>query len=268
MVTSILPTAWEIPPSIRRRLGNRVGRQRAISADGHLLLIMHAPPSPDSHERVGRFFWRSPEGQWKSNDLGDGIRALNKHVEEYEDLITGLYKREDDASSTDDHFEILEQLTPLFRATRNMHIVLQEGRKACPDDHDLINLRDRAYVLERSAELLFDGSKNALEFSVAKRAEQQAKSSFQMELAAHRLNMLVAFFFPVATLTAIFGVNLEHGFEAYRPPYGFLGVILVGLVLGAALAWFVGRRRPLQATHADMPRNLDLPPSKRGVPRG
>jgi hypothetical protein len=131
----------------------------------------------------------------------------------------------------------------------------------------LINLRDRAYVLERSAELLFDGSKNALEFLVAKRAEQQAKSSFQMEVAAHRLNMLVAFFFPVATLTAIFGVNLEHGLETYRPPYSFFGVIVIGLVLGAALALFVGRRRPVCATHTDTPRNLDQPPSKRGDPR-
>jgi len=44
MVSSILPTSWDIPQSIRRRLGNRVGRQRSMSADGHLLLVMHAPP--------------------------------------------------------------------------------------------------------------------------------------------------------------------------------------------------------------------------------
>jgi hypothetical protein len=267
MVSSILPTSWDIPQSIRRRLGNRVGRQRSMSADGHLLLVMHAPPSPKQHERVGRFFWRSPEGEWKSNELGNGIRALSKHVEEYEDVVARLYRQEDEATTTDEHFEILEQLTPVLRAVRNMHLVLQEARKACPNDHDVINLRDRAYALERSADLLFDGSKNALEFAVAKRAEQQARSSYQMEVAAHRLNMLVAFFFPVATLTAIFGVNLEHGYESYQPPMGFLTVISIGLALGAILAILVSRQRGVRVAPAE-PRNLDEPPSKRGQPRG
>lgn len=268
MVSSILPTSWDIPQSIRRRLGNRVGRQRSMSADGHLLLVMHAPPDAKEHERHGRFFWRNPEGEWKSKELGNGIRAVNKHVEEYEDVVARLDRQEDEATTTDDYFEILEELTPVLRAVRNMHLVLQEARKACPDDHEVINLRDRAYAIERSAELMFDGSKNALEFAVAKRAEQQARSSYQMEVAGHRLNMLVAFFFPVATLTAIFGVNLEHGFETYQPPLGFLTVIAIGLALGAVLAIFVSQQRGQRVTLVEPPRNFDEPPSKRGQPRG
>jgi hypothetical protein len=263
MVPSILPSTWDIPQSIRRRLGNRVGRQRAMTADGHLLLVMHAPPTVESHDRVGRFFWRNPQGEWKSNELGNGIRALSRHVEQYEDLMTRLDRQEDEASSPDDHFQILEQLTPLYRATRNMHMVLQEGRKACPDDVDLINLRDRAYALERSAELLYEGTRNVLEFSVAKRAEEQARSSFQMEVAAHRLNLLAAFFFPLVTLTAIFGVNLEHGFESYQPPWGFLTVIAIGLALGIVLAAFVNRRRPERRAADRMPRDIE-PRSSRG----
>ena len=54
--------------------------------------------------------------------------------------------------------------------------------------------------------------------------------------------MLVAFFFPIATLTAIFGINLEHGYEHEYTPYLFLGTIAVGLLLGAILAAFVQRR--------------------------
>ncbi len=248
MSVSALPASWTVPNAIRRRIGSSVGRQRAMTADEHMVLVMHAPPSPGEHERLGRYFWRSPDGEWVSKDLGKGVQALSRHVEEYEDRVVRLDRQEDAASTIEDYFEILEQLAPVYRAIRNMHLVLQQARKACPDDQDLINLRDRAYSLERSAELLFDGSKSALEFAVAKRAEQQARSSYQMEVSAHRLNMLVAFFFPVATLTAIFGVNLEHGLEAYRPPLGFVAVIVVGLALGAVLASFVSRRRMLSRT--------------------
>ena len=57
MVSSILPTAWDIPQTIRRRLGNRVGRQRAMSADGHLLLVMHAPTDDTvGIDNAGRIF--------------------------------------------------------------------------------------------------------------------------------------------------------------------------------------------------------------------
>jgi Mg2+ and Co2+ transporter CorA len=115
--------------------------------------------------------------------------------------------------------------------------------------------------------LLYEATKNTLEFSVAKRAEQQARSSYQMEVAAHRLNLLAAFFFPVATLTAIFGVNLKHGLESYPPPWGFMTIIAIGLALGAVLAVFVSRRRPERPTRTDVPRDLDRPLSKRGTPR-
>jgi Mg2+ and Co2+ transporter CorA len=64
-----------------------------------------------------------------------------------------------------------------------------------------------------------------------------------MAVAAHRLNMLVAFFFPIATLTAIFGVNLDHGYEHRHAPYLFLGTIAIGLLCGAILTSIVRRQR-------------------------
>jgi ABC-type polysaccharide/polyol phosphate export permease len=62
-----------------------------------------------------------------------------------------------------------------------------------------------------------------------------------MALSAHRLNSLVAFFFPIATLTAVFGVNLRHGLEEAEPPYPFLILIVAGLILGAILNSFISR---------------------------
>ena len=103
---------------------------------------------------------------------------------------------------------MLEQLTPIHRAVQNLYQVLQEARNMCPDYRDIIDVRDRAYVIERTADLLFSGTKNSLDFIVAKRAEEQVHASHRMAAAAHRLNILAAFFFPIITLTTIFGVDV------------------------------------------------------------
>ena len=108
----VIPSEWSIPQEIRIRLGSSVGRQRPMLADGHLLLVTHAPPKPEDHGRVGRLFWRSPHGAWTSNELGDGIAALNKHLDEYEDRIAALDRQEEEAKTADAYFEIMEQLTP------------------------------------------------------------------------------------------------------------------------------------------------------------
>ncbi len=242
MPTALIPATWQIPEKIRNRLGNNVGRQRAMFYDGHLLIVLHAPPKTDDVQRQGRFFWRNPQGEWISKDLGVGIRALARHIEEYEEIVARLDREEEQATTADKYFQVLEKLAPVFRSARNLHHVLQEARKACPDDPEIINMRDRAYTIERNAELLYGETKNALDFAVVKRAEEQAQASRHMVVTSHRLNMLVAFFFPIATLTAIFGVNLEHGLEHEYSPYLFLGTIGVGLLLGLLLAAFVGRR--------------------------
>lgn len=242
MAPPILPSAWQVPATIRNRLGSRVGRQRPMAAEGHLLLVLHAPPKPDDTDRVGRFFWRNPQGDWLSKDLGSGIRALGLHIDEFEDLLNKLDREEAQANTIEDYFRVLEQLAPIHRTVRNLYQVLQEARQLCPDDREILNMRDRAYALERSAELLFQETKNSLDFRMAKQAEVQARAAERMVVAQHRLNMLVAFFFPIATLTTIFGVNLQHGYENRYVPNLFLGTIAVGLALGIVLTLFIARR--------------------------
>ena len=46
MPTAVVPPVWEIPQVIRARLGDQVGRQRAMFHEGHLLLVLHAPAAP------------------------------------------------------------------------------------------------------------------------------------------------------------------------------------------------------------------------------
>jgi hypothetical protein len=170
--SSILPAIWNVPEEFRNRVGNMVGRQRMMVADGHLLLLLHAPPSPEENERVGRFFWRSPDGTWASNELGGGPIALNQHLDEFDSIIESWDEREEKASTADEYFEIMEAIAPICRATTHLHQVLQEARKTCPEYREIINLRDRAYDIERTAELLYTGTKNGLDFAVARRLVQ------------------------------------------------------------------------------------------------
>ena len=241
---TILPLLWEVPQEFRDRLGERVGRQRAMFCEGHLLLVLHRPPREGEADRKGRFFWLSPDGTWASSDPQGGVNALRRHLDEYAELVQELDQREECAVGAEDLFGVLGVLAPVHRAARHMHETLQQARKMCPKDRDLLCLRDRAYAIERAAELLYQETKNSLDLAVAKKAEEQAASSLQMSVSAHRLNLLVAFFFPIATLSALFGVNLDHGLEHFSAPWPFLGVICTGLVLGFVLKWFVTQSRP------------------------
>lgn len=239
---SVLPAVWNVPEIFRKRLGDQVGRQRAMFADGHLLLVLHKPPKPEDDQRSGRFFWRAPDGTWSSDELGSGPHALDRHLTEYEELVERFDQMYDAADSADEYFAVVYGITPVHRAARNLHKTLQEARESLPDERHLINFRDRAYQLERNAELVYTDARNGLEYAIAKRAEEQAAASHRMAVSAHRLNILAAFFFPIATLSTIFGMELRNGLEAWdetAAPLPFVALLVLGLVLGFVLKGFV-----------------------------
>ncbi len=238
---SMLPSVWEVPQVFRDRLGSKVGRQRVMFADGHLLLVLHAPPSPGEDTRTARFYWRQPDGVWQSSEGGQGVNALHRNLEEYAERVEHYDRMEESASSANDYFVVLEALGPLHRAALNTHKALQEARTLVPEDRDLIDVRDRAYEIVRQAELLGSHSKNSLDFEIARQGEKQAEASRQMAVSAHRLNVLVAFFFPIATLCAIFSTNMKSGVSSVPEPWGFVVVMAVGLLCGIILTRFITR---------------------------
>ena len=242
MASELIPPLWKVPQIFRDRMGENVGRQRPMIADGHLLLVLHAPPKPDEKQRQGRFFWRDAEGQWTSKERGTGLNALNQHMTDFEEILEKLDGLEERATTSSEYFAILEQLSPIHRCAHNLHVVMQEAREKCPDFREIINLRDRAYTIERTAELLLAEVKNALDVAVAKKAEEQSVASHQMAVSAHRLNVLAAFFFPLATLMAVFGANLQHGWEDVVAPVPLLVVVGVGLAIGGILTAFIIRK--------------------------
>ncbi|MCC9630198.1 hypothetical protein LOC68_17525 [Blastopirellula sp. JC732] len=210
-----------------------------MQADGQLLLVLHQPPKPGEKNRVGRFFWRDGKKEWNSSDLGSGDGAITRHLGQYASAIDRLEKEEEAAEGSAAYFQVISDLSPLLRATRNMHAVLQKAREVSGDDKALINARDRAYELERKAELLYNEAKNELDFAIAQQTERQADAAHRMSVSAHRLNVLAAFFFPIVTLATIFGADLHHGLENWNPPWPFLTMTGVGLLLGFILWMFV-----------------------------
>ncbi|QDU86870.1 CorA-like Mg2+ transporter protein [Pirellulimonas nuda] len=241
----LLPSTWTVPDVFRDRLGDDVGRQRLMQADGHTLLVLHAPPQADQDNREGRFFWRDPQGQWSPGGMVHGQLAIGELLAEYEKALDRVDAQEDTASSAKEYFDLMRTLHPLTRATHNLHTVLQKAREEIPDDRRLIVLRDKAYALSRQAELLQQDVQSAIDYAIARRAEEQAESGARQATAAHRLNVLAALFFPIATLGAIYGMNLQHGLEGIDAQYGpwpLMGMIAGGLAAGAVIAGIVTRK--------------------------
>lgn len=254
----LLPHDWRVPAAFRDRLGDAAGRQRAMAAEGHLLLVLHEPPTPGAADRAAWLFWRDPTGDWRCSPRGVGPQALERHVRAFAERAGELEARWQSAATAADYFSLLRLVAPLHRTVRNLHAALQQARELAPEDRDLINLRDQAGEVERSVELLHGDARNGLDFTVAREAERQADRTREMAVAAHRLNLLAATFFPVATLGAVFGMNLAHGLEGWVTPAHFWAVLGLGLVAGAVTARFIARK--------PAPVAEPLPGSKTGRP--
>jgi hypothetical protein len=240
----IVPDAWKLPTKIRERFGDNAGRQRAMLAEGHLLLVLHDPPGSIGKERTARLIWRSPSGLWVWNQDGDRHSLLKKHLIGFSQRLELLERRFHQATCADDYFELLQALTPLHRTSRHLHEALQQARDMVPADHEIIVARDEAADIERAFELLCADAKNGLDYTVAKRTELQSQQSYEMAAAAHRLNMLAALFLPVTALSSVFGMNLVHGAECFQDMWLFWGIIAAGFVGGLLLTQLIGRKAP------------------------
>lgn len=267
---SLLPEQWNLPKAIRRRLGQQAGRQRCMSAENHLLLVLHEPPAGAEISFTGRFFWRRPDGSWTSNNLGDDIDALELHLDEFDHLLDRLEEKELIARTADEYFSVIEELIPLHRSAENMYLAVQSARESQSEDLRLIDCRDQAYEIFRSSDLLLNDCKAAMDYAIAKRSEEQARYSFELAASANRMNTLIAIFLPLATLSSIFGMNLSHGYENSFQPFGFFAVIGCGLFLGIALKYLL-LNKPVEIPQPEVfdapvlnrkPNNHELPESK------
>jgi hypothetical protein len=117
---------------------------------------------------------------------------------------------------------------------------MQAAREARPDETRLISLRDQAADLERGIELLVSDAKTGMDFSLAETSSQQAAAADVANREARRLNRIVAFFFPLATLVAVFGMNQPEQLLQFR---SFWVVLLAGVFAGFVVYSVVSLRR-------------------------
>jgi hypothetical protein len=232
---SPLPKVWEVPNAIHARLGSEAGPQRSMYEEGHLLIIVHEKPGPDELTRKPAMFWRNAIGEWRSTH-GSGLAGLDALLTEYETALQTLELAEIKALTAQQYHAVLEPLAPILRSTRGLHKAIQQAREMVKAERELINYRDRAASIERTAELLMEDAKFGLDFTVAKRAEQQAAAAEGMNASAHRLNTIASLTLPVTALASIFGMELHSGIPDTQ--INFVMVLATGMALGAALwAW-------------------------------
>lgn len=246
-MSKLLPDDWTVPEALRRRVGSAIGRQRAMIAEGHALLLVHRPPRAGERERRGLVLHRDPSGEWRGAPGPSGPLALRAAVDAYATRLAELEDRLARASSPRDRFAVIREARPLSRAARNFHAALQELRTAIPEDDALLVARDRAYDLERETGALFEEASAALQLGLAEDADEQSSASARIAAESHRLNLLAAICLPVTALGSVLGMNLETGLEHVPGPWLFLVVVASALGTGLALHGWIRRPPPRTA---------------------
>lgn len=240
--SNLIPRDWvDFPSELQMRLGSKVGRQRFMMTGNEILIVAHMVPEHDEASRRGILFWRNAQGVWRCSNGEPGQDAIKLHLDRFSKRIEQLESQETDANLADDYLHLLDGLAPVARCIRNFQAVMEEARRAIIEDRSLIDHRDRAYELSRQAELLYEDAKNAMDVAVIRRADEQTRATHQMTVAAHRLNMLAALFFPFATLGAIFGTTLTDNWSWSKTYVPFILFLVVGFLAGLIMSRFISR---------------------------
>lgn len=234
--------SFEVPPALAPHLSRSVGRQRVLSHEGTVLIILHRPPIDDHWKREGVFLLKSPDGSWKCR----GERTPKVFLESYRNAARGFDEEFEGTLKVSELFELLDRLVPLRRAARNVHAVLVEAGKVVPDDAELTEWINFAYETERGLDLVYEDIRNAIDAHLARVEEAQMELSKQSLIATDRLNLLVALFLPLATLASVLGMNLSHGLNPHDPLV-FYGVTAAGCLLGLGVLRYVRGGRSAQS---------------------
>jgi hypothetical protein len=246
-----LPPAWQAPPDIQNRLGAQVGRQRAIIdeslADDEkspLLLVLHEIPER-AVPRQGVFYWLDLNRQWFVYRQGqpydaaeDGLAALRDHFARYEAVQEELRADYEQARRAHHYLAILENVAQKSHAAENLHRTMETARtfmreKKIDYEAEIINLRDRAYNLEREFDLLYQDTQNALDYREARSSEI--------------LNLLVLIFFPLTLVTSLIQTGITDQILTIAPALDPL--IMTLCLLFAAILVGIGLSLLIDPTH-------------------
>lgn len=251
--SEFIPATWDLPLEIREQIGEFASRQRELSLNGHLVLILHQLPKPGDSERLSVLLWRDPGGKWRSlwetpggnGESTDPLEAIARLLRTYDQRIGELEARFSEARNAKQLFIVLRETIPLMRAMKNLLAPLTTAREKHPKVRELLIWREEAYGIERAVELLYEETRAALNFTVAEEAEVQSRANLEMAAAAHRLNLIVALFLPLTAVGSVFGMNLVNGLEDVGP-WLFWVVFTCGVSIGFLIKGFIGRNEAMR----------------------
>ena len=168
---------------------------------------------------------------------------MEEHLQAYREKIHGLDSELEKAMGPKKYFAIMQEIQPVLRSARHLMEAMQAARQARRDETALIGLRDLAASLERGADLVAGDAKAGMDFSLAKSAQEQSEAAHRSNLEASRLNRLVAFFFPLATLVSFF--SMSDAAKVLTRPSNWI-VVVLGIICGALVLGIVTRGRRLK----------------------
>lgn len=243
----VLPATWDLPGTIRNSFSRRTGRQRLVRGDGHLLIALHQAPEVGEVDRAALYLWRQPDGQWQSHtepmSSSPAVTApdtnhvaLRQVLERYDLREDRLEEQEKSAANAADHLLVLREVITVQHAIRNLHETLEQAVTGLDtsESDELLQLRDYAYEIRRSYDLLESFSRGELEIYQAKQAEEANRK-------ANDLNLVVVFTLPLTALASVLGMEIDGG-AIFEDPFFWLAIAL-GLVWGWGLwQWTRGER--------------------------
>jgi len=233
------PPGMELEEDLRDQLSGRHGSQRCLVGESELLLILHQVPAAGVPEREPLVFWQRPEHGWVGPDLEPGLGALAALLDRYQAVIDEYEEVIDGVERAAQVFRIARHAVPLRRSSRNLARALDRAVDRDEDNRELIGLRDRAWEIERAAELLYLDARLTLEFTQAENAEEHQQSAERLNVIAYRLNLMAGFFLPLVAFGGLFGMNVQ--LPDFVKPL-FWGIFTAGLSVGAAILWLVSRK--------------------------
>ncbi len=226
--------SFELPQSLAHHIGKSVGRQRVLTDDGAVLIVLHRPPIDDHWKREGVFLLKARSGEWQCK----GEQSPRLLLDSYRAAAQGFDDELEEGDAPGPLFALLDRLVPLRRAARNIHAVLAEAGELIPDDRELAEWINFSYETERGLDLLYDDIRHSIDSHIARIEEAQMELTKQSLVATNRLNLLVALFLPLATIASVLGMNLDHGFDR-KDPRVFFGVVLFGVLLGIGVLRYI-----------------------------
>lgn len=233
-----LPGHYEVERELLEQFSNRPGHQRCVEGRDELLLVVHEVPQPGVPERDALYFWKRRDGRWTQSG-GPGLSELGELLDRYAAAIDRHEELIDEADTAAEIFGILRHSGPLSRSSRNLVQALEQALAADHDDREIRTYRDRARELERAADLLHADARVTLEFWQAERSEEHSRASARLGRIAFRMNLLAGFFMPLMALSSLFGMNV--GIPSFAQTL-FWGILLLGMAIGGAILWLVGRK--------------------------